>query len=107
MLVKFNIYANANTFVKVDGHDWLQTFKYKTRELWGLFAEVRKKNLSWDFEVIYIFRKIAVLNICRYLRGFYTYKNINNIFLRIPKLTEIGWIVPSEKRQSKTYATRI
>ena len=75
MLVKFNTYANANTFVKVDGHDWLQTFKYKTRELWGLFAEVRKKNLSWDFEVIYIFRKIAVLNICRYLRGFYTYQN--------------------------------
>ena len=30
------------------------------------------KNLSWDFEVIYIFRKNAVLNICRYLKGFYT-----------------------------------
>ena len=28
------------------------------------------KNLSWDFEVIYIFRKNAVLNICRYLKGF-------------------------------------
>ena len=25
------------------------------------------KNLSWDFEVIYIFRKNAVLNICRVL----------------------------------------
>ena len=48
------------------------------------------KNLSWYFEVIYIFRKDAVLNICRYLRGFNTYKKINNIFLRIPKLIEIG-----------------
>ena len=28
------------------------------------------KNLSWDFEVIYIFRKNAVLNICRYPKGF-------------------------------------
>ena len=48
------------------------------------------KNMSWDFEVIYIFRKNAVLKICRDLRGFYTYKKINNIFLRIPKLIEIG-----------------
>ena len=32
------------------------------------------KNLSWDFEVIYIFRKNAVLNIYRYLKSFYTYK---------------------------------
>ena len=56
------------------------------------------KNLSWDFEVIYIFLKNAVLNICRYLKGFYTYKKkINNIFLtfhyyslRMPKITEIG-----------------
>ena len=30
------------------------------------------KNLSWDFEVIYIFRKNAVFNICRYRKGFYT-----------------------------------
>ena len=40
------------------------------------------KNMSWDFEVIYIFRKNAVLNICRYLKGFYTYKKINNILLK-------------------------
>ena len=40
------------------------------------------KNLSWDFEVIYIFLKNAVLNICRYLKGFYTYKKIYNIFLK-------------------------
>ena len=32
------------------------------------------KNLSWDFEVIYIFHKNAVLNIYRYLKSFYTYK---------------------------------
>ena len=32
------------------------------------------KNLSRDFEVIYIFRKNAVLNVCRYLKSFYTYK---------------------------------
>ena len=40
------------------------------------------KHLSWDFEVICIFSKNAVLNICRYLKGFYTYKIINNIFLK-------------------------
>ena len=67
------------------------------------------KNLSCDFEIIYIFRKNAVLNICRYLKGFYTYKKINNIFLkfhyyllRMPKIIEIGWIFHSEKRESKT-----
>ena len=55
------------------------------------------KNLSWDFEVIFIFRKNEVLNICRYLRRFYTYKKINNIFLkfhyyllRMQKIVEIG-----------------
>ena len=30
------------------------------------------KNLWWDFEVICIFSKNVVLNICRYLKGFYT-----------------------------------
>ena len=55
------------------------------------------KNLSWDFEVIFIFRKTEVLNICRYLKSFYTYKKINNIFLkfhhyllRMQKIVEIG-----------------
>ena len=55
------------------------------------------KNLSWDFEVINIFRKDAVLNICRYLKGFYIYKKINKIFLkfhyyslRMLKIIEIG-----------------
>ena len=67
------------------------------------------KNLSWDFEVIFIFRKNEVLNICRYLKSFYTYKKINNIFLkfhyyllRMQKIVEIGWIFHSEKRESKT-----
>ena len=67
------------------------------------------KNLSGDFKVIYILRKNAVLNICRYLKGFYTYKKINNIFLkfhyyllRTPKIIEIGYIFHSEKRKSET-----
>ena len=55
------------------------------------------KNLSWDFEVIFIFRKNEVLNICQYLKSFYTYKKINNIFLqfyhyllRMQKIIEIS-----------------
>ena len=32
------------------------------------------KNLSYDFEIVYIFRKNAVLNICRYLKRFYSYQ---------------------------------
>ena len=36
------------------------------------------KNLSWDFEFIYIFRKNEVLNICRHLKGFYTFKEKKN-----------------------------
>ena len=55
------------------------------------------KNLSWDFEVIFIFRKNEGLIICRYLKSFYTYKKINNIFLkfhhyllRMQKIIESG-----------------
>ena len=55
------------------------------------------KNLSWDFEVIFIFRKNEVLNRGRYLKSFYSYKKINNIFfkfhyylLRMQKIVEIG-----------------
>ena len=45
------------------------------------------KNLSWDFEVIYIFLKNAVLNICRYRKGFYTYKKKNKShILNVPLL---------------------
>ena len=40
------------------------------------------KNLSWDFEVIYIFSKKEVLNICWYLKGFYIYKKTNSIFFK-------------------------
>ena len=50
------------------GHDWFQTCRYKTRELWGLFAE--EKILSYGFEIIDIFCKNAVLNICQYLNIF-------------------------------------
>ena len=53
--------------------------------------------MSWDFEVISIFRKNAVLNICQYLKGFCIYKGINNIFLKfyyylfsMLKIIEIG-----------------
>ena len=71
-----------------------QTIELKSSE-----AYLRKlgKNLSWDFEAIFIFRKNEVLNICRYLKSFYTYKKINNIFLkfhhyllRMQKIVEIG-----------------
>ena len=73
------------------------------------------KNLSWDFEVIFIFRKNEVLNICRYLKRFYTYKKINNIFLkfehsllRMPKITEISLIIipvenPIQKYNQRAY----
>ena len=47
----------------------LADVKLETPEAYLLKLE---KNLSWNFEVIYILRKNAVLNICRYLKGFYT-----------------------------------
>ena len=46
------------------------------------------KNLSWDFEVVHIFRKNAVLDICRYLKGVYVYKKTNNIFLKFLKICQ-------------------
>ena len=56
-----------------------------------------EKNLSQGFEVIDIFCKKVVLNRRRYLKRFYTYKKINNIFLkfdhsllRMPKIVEIS-----------------
>ena len=55
------------------------------------------KHLSWDFEVICIFRKNVILNVCRYLKGFYVYKKANNIFLKfnhylfgVPEIIEIS-----------------
>ena len=62
-------------------------------------AYLRKleKNLTYGFEIIDIFCKNAILNICRYPKRFYTYKKINNIFLtfdhfllRMPKIMEIS-----------------
>ena len=44
------------------------------------------ENLSWDFEVIYIFGKNAVLNICRYLKGFFSTKKVCSML----KIMEIG-----------------
>ena len=64
------------------GHDWLQTCRYKARELWGLFAEVRE-NLSSGFEAIDSFCKNVVLNVFRYLKQFYTYKKINKSILKL------------------------
>ena len=49
-----------------------------------------------------------ILYICKYLKWFYTYKTINDVFLKfrslltMPKITEIGQIVPAEKHDSKT-----
>ena len=77
-------------------------------KLWAYLLKL-EKNLSWDFEVIFIFRKNEVLNICLYLKSFYTYKKMYNIFskfhqylLMMQKIVEIGWIFYSEKRESKT-----
>ena len=73
-------------------------FKLSDIKLEGSNAYLLKlgKNLSWDFEVILFFGKNAVLNICRYLKRFYSYKKINNIVfkfhyssVRMPKTIEI------------------
>ena len=67
------------------------------------------KNLSWDFEVIFIFRKNEVLNRARYLKRFYTYKKINNIFLKFEhSITEISVIIipaenPIQKYNQRAY----
>ena len=67
------------------------------------------KNRSWDFEVIFIFCKNEVFNICRHLKSSYTYKKMNNIslmfhhyLLRMQKIIEIGCIFHSKNRESKT-----
>ena len=58
------------------GHDWFQTCRYKTREFWGLSAKVRV------FKSLTFFCENAVLNICQYLKLFYTCNKINSIFLK-------------------------
>ena len=62
------------------------------------------KNLSRDFEAIYIVSKNVVSIYAVSQRFFYTYKKTNNIFLKfhhylfgMPKIIEIGWIFHSEK----------
>ena len=57
----------------------LADVKLESSEAYLLKVE---KNLWWDFEVICILSKNVVLNICRYLKGFYIYKKTNNIFLK-------------------------
>ena len=50
----------------------------------GLFAEVREKSVLGLQSYRHCLKKNAVFNInaCRYLKGFYTYKKINNSFLK-------------------------
>ena len=98
-------YLRAFTFTNVLAFK-LADIKLESSEVYLLKLG---KNLSWDFEAIFIFRKNEGLNICRYLKSFYTYKKINNIFLkfhyyllRMQKILEIGRIFHAEKRESKT-----
>ena len=79
------------------GHDCLQTCRDVKIASSKAYLLKLGENLSWDFEVVYIFRKNAVLDICLYLKGFYVYKKTNNIFLKfyyylfgMPKIIEIG-----------------
>ena len=48
-----------------------------------------EENLSYGFEIIDIFSKNAALNICQYLKRFYTLK-LDYSLLRMPKIMEIG-----------------
>ena len=57
----------------------LADIKLESSEVYLLDLE---KNLSWGFEVINTFCTTAGLNICRYLKRFYSYKKINNIFFK-------------------------
>ena len=89
------------------GHDWLQTCRYKTKELWGLFAEVREKSVLgfqsyWHFLWKCSFKDMPIS------QTFFYYKKINNSFLkfdhsllRMPKIIEIGQIFLAEKRDWK------
>ena len=54
-------------FIKVTVYLPLKVKSIKV-EFWSLSAVKLGKNLSLDFEVIYIFFKNAVSNICRYLK---------------------------------------
>ena len=61
-----------------------KTCRCKIREFWGPSAEIRGKNLSWDFEVIYIFSKNGVLNMCRYLKNILYLQENKQHFLKVP-----------------------
>lgn len=61
-----------------------------------------EENLSWDFTFS------VKMRLCRYLKGFFTYKKIlNNIFLNslfpIPKIIDMFYIVPAEKPDLKKH----
>ena len=107
LALHFKVNLTSILYSEFYGQDLLQTCRYETRELWGLFAEVREKSVL-EFPRFWHF----FFNICQYLKLFYTYKKINTIsfklhhsLLRVPKIIEIGEIVPAEKRDSKTYIT--
>ena len=63
-------------------------------------------NIKLESSVAYLpkLEKNTVLNMCRYLKRFYTWKKINSIFLKFEKknIKEIGQIIPAEKADSKT-----
>ena len=56
------------------GLDWLQTYRYKTREPWGVsVSKLFTLFVKMLFEVIY-----------RYLESLFIYKKISNIFFKKP-----------------------
>ena len=52
-----------------NGHDWLQTCRYKIREFWGLFAKIREKSVVEFPSYWHFLYKSAVLIICRYIKS--------------------------------------
>ena len=74
------------------------------------YLQKLEKNLSYGFEIIDIFCKNTVLNICRYLKCFYICKKINNIFLKFDLFfkdaknhgNRLNIIIPTEEHDSKT-----
>ena len=80
----------------------LADIKLESSEAYLLMLE---QNLSEGWKLLTFFVKNVVLNICRCLKRFYTYKKINNSFLkfdysflRMPKIIEIGQIFLAEIR---------
>ena len=75
--VKFDQLCAASSMVTMN-------FKLADTKLESSEAYLPKleKNLSQGFEIVDIFCENEILNICRYLKRFYTYKKIDNIFLK-------------------------